>query len=194
MRRRYFIVGAISATAVSRAAAQAITNSPRLAIFSPFEPNGLMHEGSENRGYRTLFEELRRLGHVDGQNLTVERYSREQNSSGPAALVAEVVRSNPDVIYSVGLGAMLFKRETAKIPIVALTTDPIAQGLSAQPMTSTRFCAAPIPAISRSTKVPSSSCRSTSRPRRCLGSQCRQPCLPARTLLLNSTRRRRSSF
>jgi hypothetical protein len=194
MRRRDFIVGAISATAVSRAAAQSITNSPRLAIVSPFEPNGLMHEGSENRGYRTLFEELRRLGHVDGQNLTVERYSREQNSSGPAALAAEVVCSNPDVVYSVGLDAMLFKRETAKIPIVALTTDPIAQGLSAQQMTSTPSFAARIPAISRSTKAPSSSCLSTSRPRRCLGSQCLQRCSPARTILLTKKTRRRSSF
>jgi putative ABC transport system substrate-binding protein len=129
MRRRDFIVGAISATAVSRAAAQPIANSPRLAIYSPFAPNALMHEGSENRGYRTLFEELRRLGHVEGQNLTVERYGREQNSSGPAVLAAEIVRSNPDVVYSVGSNAMPFKRETAKIPIVALTTDPIGQGL-----------------------------------------------------------------
>jgi putative ABC transport system substrate-binding protein len=104
-------------------------NSPRLAIYSPFAPIAIMHERSENRGYRTLFEELRRLGRVEGQNLTVERYGREQNSSGPAALAAEIVRRNPDVIYSVGSGAILFERETVKIPIVALTADPLAQGL-----------------------------------------------------------------
>src|SRR5260221_3437178 len=130
MRRRDFIVGAISATAVSRAAAQPAGNSRRLAIVSVSEPSALMHERSENRYYRVLFAELRRLGHVEGQNLNVERYGREQNTSGLDALTAEVVRSNPDVVYVLGPGgALSFKRETAKIPIVALTADPIAQGL-----------------------------------------------------------------
>jgi putative ABC transport system substrate-binding protein len=131
MKRRAFILalGGAAASWPFAARAQPMTNRPRLAIYSPFAPNALMQERSENRGYRTLFEELRRLGHVEGQNLTVERYGREQNSSGPAALAAEIVRSNPDVVYCVGANAMLFKRETAKIPIVALTPDPIAQGL-----------------------------------------------------------------
>jgi putative ABC transport system substrate-binding protein len=130
MRRRDFIVGAISAGAVSRVAAQSNANSRRLAIVSVAEPSALMHEQSENAYYRVLFAELRRLGHVVGQNLTVERYGREQTTSGLAAVVADVVRSNPDVVYVLGPGgASSFKRETAKIPIVALTADPIAQGL-----------------------------------------------------------------
>src|SRR5258708_10703697 len=99
MRRRDFIVGAISAGAMSRVAAQPAGNSRRLAIVSISEPNALMQERSENRYYRVLFAELRRLGHVEGQNLTVERYGREQNTSGLAAVIAEVVRSNPDVVY-----------------------------------------------------------------------------------------------
>jgi putative ABC transport system substrate-binding protein len=130
MRRRDFIIGAISATAVSRAAAQPIANSRRLAIFSLSEPSALMQERSENRYYRVLFSELRRLGHVEGQNLTVERYGREQNTSGPDALAAEVVRSNPDVVYVVGPGATIFKNATTRIPVVALTADPVAQGVA----------------------------------------------------------------
>jgi putative tryptophan/tyrosine transport system substrate-binding protein len=88
-----------------------------------------MNEGSVNRYYRVLLSELRRLGHVVGENLTVERFGKERNTSGAAALVAEVVRSQPDVVYVVGFGALLFKRETSTIPIVALTGDPIASGL-----------------------------------------------------------------
>ncbi|MDI1264359.1 MAG: ABC transporter substrate-binding protein, partial [bacterium] len=76
-----------------------------------------------------LFTELRRLGNVAGENLTVEPFGREKNTSGAAALVAEVIRSQPDVVYVVGFGALLFKRETSTIPIVALTGDPVAQGL-----------------------------------------------------------------
>ena len=88
-----------------------------------------MDERSENRYYRALFTELRRLGHVVGDNLTIERYGRENNTAGPAALVSEVVRIKPDVVYVVGFGAALFKRETSTIPIVALVGDPLAQGL-----------------------------------------------------------------
>jgi putative ABC transport system substrate-binding protein len=101
----------------------------RLAIFSLSEPAVLMREASENRYYRALFAELRRLGHVEGQNLTVERHGRENNASGPAAMAAEVVRQNPDVVYIVGPGGLIFKRLTTTLPIVALTGDPIASGL-----------------------------------------------------------------
>jgi putative ABC transport system substrate-binding protein len=129
MRRRDFIAGVAAATAVSRVAAQPSTNSPRLAIVSVAEPRALMHEQSENRYYRVLFAELRRLGHVEGQTLAIERYGTEQSTSGLAALVAEVVRSNPDIVYVLGPGSLFFKRETTRIPIVALTADPIGQGL-----------------------------------------------------------------
>jgi len=130
MRRREFLAGGLAFTAgVSRAAAQPATAMRRLAIFSLTEPTALMVEKSENRYYRALFSELRRLGHVEGENLTVERYGREKNVSGPAALIAEVVRSNPDVVYVLGPGGLLFKRETTTIPIVAMTPDPVAIGL-----------------------------------------------------------------
>src|SRR5258707_7781434 len=106
MSRREFIAGAISIVAgASRAAAQPAGVSQRLAIFSPSEPSEQMHEKSDNRYYRTLFEELRRLGHVEGQNLIVEKYGSEQNKSGPLALTADGIRSNPDVGYVIGPGA-----------------------------------------------------------------------------------------
>jgi putative ABC transport system substrate-binding protein len=104
-------------------------SAKRLAIFSPSEPVALIQENSDNRYYRALFDELRRLDHVEGQNLTIERYAKEQNTAGPAALVAEVVRSNPDVVYVVGPGAPEFKAQTVTIPIVGLTGDPLALGL-----------------------------------------------------------------
>ena len=129
MRRREFIAAAISALAVSRAAAQSAGGGQRLAIFSASEPAALMNENSENRYYRVLFAELRRRGRVEGQNLVIERYGREKSAVGLAAMVEEVVRRNPDVIYVIGPGAVLLKRATETIPIVALTGDPLAQGL-----------------------------------------------------------------
>jgi putative ABC transport system substrate-binding protein len=115
MRRRNFIAGGTSAAAVSRVAAQPAAGQ-RLAIFSPAEPSALMHERSDNRYDRRLFDELRRLGHVEGQNLTVEKYGNEQNTSGPATLAAEVIRSNPDIVYVVGPGAGFFQERKRQDP------------------------------------------------------------------------------
>ena len=75
MRRREFIglVGGAVALPLAARAQQPAVASKRLAIFSPSEPSALMNEHSDNRYYRALFAELRRLGHVEGQNLVVER-------------------------------------------------------------------------------------------------------------------------
>jgi putative tryptophan/tyrosine transport system substrate-binding protein len=130
MRRREFIAGAISlAAGASHVGAQAAGANRRLAIFSPSESSALMGEKSDSRYYRALFGELRRLGHVEGQNLTVEKYGSEQNKSGAAALMAEIISSNPDVVFVIGPGATFFKSANARFPIVTMTADPIAQGL-----------------------------------------------------------------
>ncbi|HEX9468160.1 MAG TPA: ABC transporter substrate-binding protein [Bradyrhizobium sp.] len=128
MKRRDFVVGAVSFAAVTRVAAQPVANSRRLAIVDVSTSHLLMHEDSDT-GYRVLFAELRRLGQIEGQNLTVERYGKEQNLSDAAALAAQVVRSNPDVIYVLVPFASFFKHETLKIPIVTITSDPVASGL-----------------------------------------------------------------
>jgi putative ABC transport system substrate-binding protein len=131
MRRRAFLSVVCGAVAWPlAAAAQQSTNSKRLALFSPSEPSADLHEHSENKYWRALFAELRRLGQIEGQNLKVESYGREQNTSGPEALAAEIVRSNPDVIYFVGPGAVIFKKLTSRIPIVVITADPVKQGLA----------------------------------------------------------------
>jgi putative tryptophan/tyrosine transport system substrate-binding protein len=131
MRRRAFLSSMCGAVAWPLvAAAQQSTNSKRLAIFSPAEPSGDLHEHSESKKSRAFFAELRRLGWIEGQNLKVESYGREQNVSGPEALATEIVRSNPDVIHIVGPGAVIFKKITSRIPIVVITTDPVKQGIA----------------------------------------------------------------
>src|SRR5258707_12457558 len=131
MRRRDFIslLGSAAVAWPLAAAAQQSTNSKRLAIFSPSEPSADLHEHSGSKYLRALFAELRRLGQIEGQNLTVESYGREQNTSGPEALATEIVRSNPDVILVTGPGALIFKKLT-RIPIVVITGDPVKQGLA----------------------------------------------------------------
>src|SRR6202163_3730345 len=131
MRRRAFLsvlCGAV--TWPLAAAAQQSINKKRLAIFSPSEPSADLHEHSESKFSRALFAELRRTGRIEGQNLTVESYGREQNTSGPEAMATEIVRSHPDVILVVGPGALIFKKLTSRIPIVVITGDPVKQGLT----------------------------------------------------------------
>jgi putative ABC transport system substrate-binding protein len=139
MRRRDFIslLGGAAIAWPLAAAAQQSTNEKRLAIFSPSErlvrlhaPSADLHEHSESKFYRAFFAELRRLGWIEGQNLKVESYGREQNTSGPEALATEIVRSNPDVIFVVGPDAVIFKKLTSRIPIVVITTDPVKQGIA----------------------------------------------------------------
>src|SRR6267378_2708667 len=132
MRRRDFIslLGGAAVAWPLAAAAQQSTNKKRLAIFSPSEPSADLHEHSESKFYRAFFAELRRLGQIEGQNLKVESYGREQNTSGPEAMATEIVRSNPDVIHVAGPGALDFKKLTSRIPIVVITGDPVKQGIA----------------------------------------------------------------
>ena len=131
MRRRAFLSVVCGAVAWPlAAAAQQSINKKRLAIFSPSEPSADLHEHSKTKAWRALFAELRRLGQIEGQNLKVERYGREQNTSGPEDLATEIVRSNPDVIYVVGPGLLFFKKLTSRIPIVVITGDPVKQGIA----------------------------------------------------------------
>jgi putative tryptophan/tyrosine transport system substrate-binding protein len=131
MRRRAFlsvVCGAVAWPLV--AAAQQSTSSKRLAIFSPSEPSAHLHTDSENKIDRALFAELWRLGQIEGKNLKVEAYGRDQNTSGPEALATEIVRSNPDVIFVIGPGALFFKKLTSRIPIVVITGDPVKTGIA----------------------------------------------------------------
>ena len=80
--------------------------------------------------YRTFFEELNRLGFIEGQNLVVERYSAEGRRERHMELARDVVGTHPDVILVFGSPLTLaFKAATTVIPIVGQTGDPVALGL-----------------------------------------------------------------
>jgi putative ABC transport system substrate-binding protein len=88
--------------------------------------------GSGEPFYRAFFEELSRLGYVEGQNLGVERYSGEGRTERYAELARDVVNTHPDLILAVGGRLSLdFKMATTTIPIVTMIIDPIAMGLVA---------------------------------------------------------------
>jgi putative ABC transport system substrate-binding protein len=130
MRRRAFITGAIFTISAAPAVGQQTLAQRRLAIFSPFETVAWMRETDGKGGYPALFAELRRRGWVEGVNLAVQRYGREQNAGDLAALAAEAARGAPDVIFTIGPGVFDMKTAAAATPLVTFTYDPIALGLT----------------------------------------------------------------
>ncbi len=131
MRRREFIglVGGAVSWPLSARAQQA-QKQRRIAFVHSGIPADKLTETAGPFWVRKFFETLRGLGDVEGSNLVVERYSAEGHSDRFAALAAEVVSRNPDVIIS-NLNDLVkvFTAATATIPIVAIVGDPIATGL-----------------------------------------------------------------
>jgi len=81
---------------------------------------------------KTFWEEVRRLGWVEGKNISIEyRFADERGNDRLRELAADLVRLKVDLIVcastSTGLAA---KRATATIPIVLVSSsDPVAAGL-----------------------------------------------------------------
>jgi putative ABC transport system substrate-binding protein len=74
--------------------------------------------------------ELRRLGDIEGQNLTVERYSGEGRPDGFANLGREVANRRPDVIVAITPPiTQAVRAADDTIPIVFTSGDPIRAGL-----------------------------------------------------------------
>ena len=81
--------------------------------------------------YRAFFDELRRLGYIEGRNLTIERYSLEGHVENSSAVARSVVSRNPDLIFTVGDWMVKALRETnSTVPIVMVSRDPVAEGLT----------------------------------------------------------------
>jgi putative tryptophan/tyrosine transport system substrate-binding protein len=123
MRRREFIalMGA-SVTWPFAAAAQ--------------EPGRTYRLGGLSSGPRTapyfvsMFDELRRFGFIEGQNLTVDWRAFALNIDLSPEFAAELVKSKVDVIYASGDARIRAAQQaTATIPILGITQDMVGRGL-----------------------------------------------------------------
>jgi putative tryptophan/tyrosine transport system substrate-binding protein len=134
MRRRDFTIGLLLASATRSVRAQRPAKQHRIAIVIPA---GAVDAISETGGdtllrrlYQPFFEELRRLGDVEGQNLIVERYSGEGRPEGFPDLAREIAGRKPDLIVaSTNPVALAARAADGTIPIVWIGVDPIAAGL-----------------------------------------------------------------
>jgi ABC-type uncharacterized transport system substrate-binding protein len=115
---RYFLLAFLPISAW----AQPQAKSRKIAVALPSEVIG--------PGFLGFIDELRKAGFVEGQNLTVLRFSAGGRADRFPEIAHQVVGLNPDLIYAVSsrlVGAM--KAETKTIPIIGYMADPVFFGL-----------------------------------------------------------------
>jgi len=118
MRRRDFAMGLLLAAAVRAVRAQESAKQHRIAVITPAGPVADISDRGR-REWPAFYEELRRLGDIEGLNLTVDPYSGQGRPAGFPDLARQVVGKNPDVIVAVTdaiAGAV--RAATGSIPIV----------------------------------------------------------------------------
>ena len=123
MRRREAIATFFLALLTSAVVAQTPTKTARIGMLCPVRCAGA--------GYTAFDDELRKLGWVEGSNLTVERRGSEGRYERLPDLAAELVRSRPDLIVAAtSQPARAAKDVTSEIPIVfSFVGDPVGVGL-----------------------------------------------------------------
>src|SRR3954463_11103397 len=71
-----------------------------MAIVSPAAKTADMTANSNTGYYRAFFQELIRLGYIEGQNIIIERYSGGGETARYAQLATDVVGTHPDLIVA----------------------------------------------------------------------------------------------
>jgi putative ABC transport system substrate-binding protein len=131
MRRRDFTIGLLLVAAPQSVEAQERAKQHRIAIVIPAAPVASINETGV-RAWQAFFAELRRVGDIEGQNLTIERYSGEGRPEAYAELAREVVNRKPEVIVAANdATARAARAATSTIPIVWIGGDPIQAGVAA---------------------------------------------------------------
>jgi putative tryptophan/tyrosine transport system substrate-binding protein len=130
MERRLFLGGCFALALQSAAPAQQRARTYRIVVVHPSEPVANIGETGPSPIYRALFSELRRLGYVEGQNLSIDRRSAGGRADTFPEFSRELVALQPDLIIATSRRLVQsLSQATETIPIVASTDDPISAGL-----------------------------------------------------------------
>jgi ABC-type uncharacterized transport system substrate-binding protein len=131
MKRRDFIAalgGAAVASTIPPLAARAQQpgKPARIGVFAGVT-NAIMRPA-----YRAFLDELRKVGFIEGRNLSIDLRPSDQAFAALSAQAAEIARGNPDVLVALGLEdalrAWMSASRTIPIVFVANNYDPIARG------------------------------------------------------------------
>ena len=136
MRRRDFItfVGGAAAAWPLAARAQEPGRTYRLGGVSVSPRNAPY--------WLATFDELRRLGFIEGQNLKIDWRDYGQRIDLVSEFVTDLVKAHVDVIYVGGDTAIrAAQRATSTIPILGITENMVGSGLGSELI---NFCAVTI--------------------------------------------------
>jgi putative ABC transport system substrate-binding protein len=124
--RRDFTAGLMLAPGTRSAWAQTPAKQHRIVVVGGAHLAGWR----EDPIWRNFLPELRRLGHVEGNNLVIETFSAEGRFERYADVAHQAVSRNPDVVVA-GNNDLVnaLRSEAGTIPIVALMEDPLSSGL-----------------------------------------------------------------
>ena len=100
MKRRTFTIALLLAAGVRTMEAQERAKQHRIAIVVPVGPVASINDMGGRGWGRVFLEELRRLGDVEGKNLTVDAYSGGGRPEGYADLAHWVVAQAPELIVA----------------------------------------------------------------------------------------------
>jgi len=96
----------------------------------PYRLGGLSTNPRNARYWLAMFDELRRLGFIEGQNLTIDWREFGLRPDLIPEFAAELVKAHLDVILVGGDTAIrAAQRATATIPILGITNDMVGSGL-----------------------------------------------------------------
>jgi putative tryptophan/tyrosine transport system substrate-binding protein len=91
---------------------------------------GLIPSPRDAPHYVALFDELRQLGFIEGQNLTTDWRGYELPNERFSAIAVELIKAKVDVIFCAGdVAVRAAQQATATIPILAVTDDMVGSGL-----------------------------------------------------------------
>jgi ABC-type uncharacterized transport system substrate-binding protein len=131
MNRRNLLQGALACliAGTSTAAQGQPTSStmPRVAVLAPST------RAREEVTLRPFFDEMRRLGWIEGRTVVYDRAYGDDLQGHLARLAVEVVARKPDLIFAPpSPAAVAARKATSTIPIIFATgTDPVGTGLVA---------------------------------------------------------------
>lgn len=131
MHRRRFLAASIATVAASRVVeAQQSRKINRLAVLTRAGA-GSDHADASGLAWQAWRDELKNLGHVEGNNLQVSRYEAEGDVGHIRQVVREILSLKPDVIFTPAQNiADVFRSEATTIPIVVIVADPVGSGFA----------------------------------------------------------------
>jgi putative ABC transport system substrate-binding protein len=122
LRREFIILIGGAAAGPFAAMAQELGRTYRLGCLLPFARDVPVNVA--------FFDEVRRRGFIEGQNLTIDYRAFAPHVDLISQYAAELVKTQPDVIYAGGgVAIRAVQQATKAIPILGIADDMVGEGL-----------------------------------------------------------------